>query len=132
MKSNDSAVEIFFEFLIGHCNGSMSLKIFVDNSEIFYKEKIKDKILTVQTKVVLPCKISFETNNKNPITDTVLDKNGIVIQDKFIELTKCTLGKWPVNLDKILHGNCYWGLPGLIEINIDESNFLLWHLKNSI
>lgn len=132
MKLNDAAVEIFFEFLIGHFNGSMSLKILVDNSEIFYKEKIEDKILTIQTKIMLPCKISFETNNKNPITDTLLDKNGIIIQDKFIELTKCKLGKWPVSLDKILHGNCYWGLPGLIEVNFDEPNFLLWHLKNNI
>jgi hypothetical protein len=130
--NNPHAVEIHMVFKVGHCNGSMSLKILHNNIVISDFERIEQNYLTVDTKITLPCTLSFVTGNKNLETDTRLDENGQIVEDKFIQVTDIRLGRYPVNLEKSFDGQLYWWLPGTVNLHFDESNFLLWHLKNNI
>jgi hypothetical protein len=130
--NNPHAVELHMVFKIGHCNGSMSLKILHNNTVISDFERIEQNYLTVDTKITLPCTLSFVTDNKNLETDTRLDEHGQIVEDKFIQVTDIRLGRYPVNLEKSFDGQLYWWLPGTVNLHFDESNFLLWHLKNNI
>ena len=130
--NNPHAVEIHMVFKVGHCNGSMSLKILHNNIVISDFERIEQNYLTVDTKITLPCTLSFVAGNKNLETDTRLDENGQIVEDKFIQVTDIRLGRYPVNLEKSFDGQLYWWLPGTVNLHFDESNFLLWHLKNNI
>ena len=133
MKLNEqNLVELHMTFNVGHCNGSMSLTILDNNCVIATFDQINQPTLTIDRFITLPCKLTFITGNKNSLIDTKLDADGKITQDKFIEVTGIRLGRFPVNIYKCLQGQSYWGLPGSVSVHFDESNFLLWHLKNNI
>jgi hypothetical protein len=123
--------ELYMVFHVGHCNGSMSLKILCNDEIIDEFDQIEQKYLIVNKQIKLPCTLTFVTGNKNPATDTLVDADGNITEDKFIEVTDLRLGRIPLDPYQFFKGKSYWGFPGATTLEFQEPNFLLWHLKNN-
>lgn len=134
---NFTNVTLDLEF--GIYNGSMSAILSSNQTIIAKLANIVDSIQHIECKIQLPNSITIELANKNEKYDTLLDNNKIV-QDKYVKLSKLTLGNIPIT---DLHSICqythhgvsvadnYWGFNGSVKIEFDESEFILWHLKHN-
>lgn len=120
----------------GNCNGTMDVNIYSDDQLIISIVDPLEENIIVDTLLSLPCKLIISLSGKNA-NDTKLN-NGLIVADKYVQLTALSLGNIPVN-PKNLFDICnindskkdtYWGFNGKVTINFDEENFIAWHLKN--
>ena len=121
------------EFVFGKCNGSMNLEVYSNDKLISqYINPIEEKIL-LTTQIDLPTRLKFVTSGKNHNTDTVVDQNGNIIADKYVILQVFKLGLIVVNSNLLFsicsNNNTFWGFNEEITIDIDEKDFIKWHLK---
>jgi len=133
-------LEIYFD--VGHCNGSMSLEIMYNNNTLHKVENIIDRSYHYKTKIVLPGSLQFILGNKNMMTDTKVDDQGMILADKYIKLNKLILGKVEVSESTLFNicnyntiqgteFNTYWGRPGSVMIEFNAREVVEWHLLNN-
>ncbi len=137
-------VEVQLTFEVGHCNGSMSLQVFGNNQQLFTRNDLTEQQISLDLNLDLPGTIKIVLGNKNNNTDTRIDHNGQVLQDKYIKLSEMTVARVPVK-SSVLFDLCnyltetgqqsqdtYWGWNGTVQINLNESTPVTWHLKNNL
>ena len=127
-----------FEMLLkfGFFNGAMGVNIYANNDLIDSYQGNTRELVTVNKIINLPCTIRVELSGKTS-RDTQLE-DGKIINDKYVKLIGMRLGKIPVNeanmfnLCKLDDGrnDIFWGRNGTVEIDLDEEDFIIWHLKN--
>ena len=135
-------VDLELEFDIGHCNGSMSFTIMCNDSILEKVSNIVDKKYIVKTQMSLPGTIKILVFNKNMNTDTKIDSDGNILEDKFIQLRELRMGRIAVS-SAVLKNLCsytrnketvqdtYWGFPGMVEIEFNQAEVVAWHLINN-
>lgn len=91
--------------------------------------------------VILPSQIEILLTGKS-LKDTVLDEKGNILIDKYVKLSNMSIGNIPIN-KSLLFNICeytpdgelesikdtFYAFNGKVLINIDEDDFIKWHLK---
>lgn len=120
----------------GNYNGTMSVNISANNKHVISIIDPQTELVDVDCAINLPCTLTISLAGKN--TNDTKVENNIIVADKYVQLTKMSLGNIPIN-PKILFEICnlangrkdtYWGVNGDVTIHLNEENFILWHLKN--
>ena len=131
--------DLELKFTIGHCNGSMSLTIMYNDSIIDTVENIADRYYVAKARIELPGKIQILVSNKDMNTDTKVDHEGNIVEDKFVQIAELRVGRVAVN-SAVLKDLCsytrngetvtdtYWGFPGVVQIEFDQAEVVAWHL----
>ena len=124
----------------GVCNGSMIADIYSNEILVTTIKNARDEVL-IDFETDLPAKLKIAVSNKDNSLDTLLDDSGLVIQDKYVKLTRLSVGYIPVSSGVLFnicrytpeHGaecnNTYWGFNGIATIDISKSDSLDWHLS---
>jgi hypothetical protein len=129
-------IEIELEF--SNYNGSMSVALSDTDSTIASLTDVTDRFVTINHRIHLPNKLKFVISNKNYNTDTLVDhSNGNILSDKYVKLSKLTIGKMPVHSEKFYNicsyvNDCnehvvydlFWAFNGVVTIDLFESNFI--------
>jgi hypothetical protein len=132
--------ELKLKFKIGHCNGSMSMKIFINDQLTGDYSQFDDDYITVKQMIDWPCVVKIVITNKNNLYDTQVDSHGKVIADKYIELKEIMIDRMLATqsvinaiclntIDDIIN-SLYWGFNGTVYIKLDQPDSFEWHLKN--
>jgi len=76
---------------VGHCRGtSMSLCVTVNGEEIYKADSIDEPTIIIEHSAILPLSLIFDVGNKSD-SDTVIDSNGKILEDKFIQVDRLLL-----------------------------------------
>jgi hypothetical protein len=134
-----SSIEL--EFKIGHCNGTMSMQIFVDDAKVADYSAFEQEQLIFKQIIDWPAVIKIVISNKNLSCDTEVDASGRILRDKYIELKKVTVD----NLDSSMQfmktvtlntdnneslNTLYWGFNGTVSLKFDQADSFAWHLTH--
>lgn len=134
-----TSAEITFNFTIGHYNGTMSMRILEGNQEIDRRESFDSDTYTFTTRVSWPSRIQIEVWGKDLSCDTKVGEDGSILADKFIRLDRLIVDRldFPLNKNKIILNTgtdkmpvVYWGFNGHIDLDLNETDSFMWHLKN--
>lgn len=120
----------------------MSIDIYDSEQQLAFLENIVEDNLIFNFKITFPNKIKFVLANKNSKFDTKIDSSGNIIADKYVRLTKMSVGNIPVeslNLLKLCDyrynnqqaTSLYWSFNGTVNIDFNAEDFLMWHLTNN-
>jgi hypothetical protein len=134
--NNQSEIEL--EFAIGHCNGTMSMEIFVNDLLATSYASFDCDHVTFKHTVPWPCTIKITVSGKDLSRDTRIDDAGNILADKYIELKKVTVDRCEAGLqfmqsiqlvtnDTVLN-KVYWGFNGCVYLNLDHSDSFMWHM----
>jgi len=126
--------EMLLEF--GFCNGAMGVNVYADDVLIDSYHGNTSSLVTVRKDINLPCTVKVELSGKTNKDTRVED--GEIVEDKYVKLVGMRLGRIPVNdanMFKVCttddgRNDVFWGRNGTVEININEKDFVLWHLRN--
>lgn len=103
----------------------------------------KAGLSVVNLSIIMPAEIKIELSGKNMQTDTKVDADGRIVQDKYIKIVGMSLGRHPIpehkiyemcrfistNDDEVL-GN-FFGRPGVVYIVFDQPDPVRWHLARN-
>jgi len=131
---NKCEIEIEFEF--GSVNGEyMNVEIVNgNNTTVVIPENRR-----YRAAITLPTRLSITTSGKNPRYHTVL-RNGEIVEDMFVKITKFTIDKQPLNeiflhkkitlsaLDGSKHTTNYFGFNGTADIDFLEDNVFIQYV----
>lgn len=131
-KLNRSQVQLYFKF--GQVRGEyMSVHV---NGVAVVPDSDENAMITLC--VDFPCELLITLDGKDNNTDTIVDNDGNIVQDKFVQLTEARvdriivnnhfLQKWPVINDSFI--TCYFGFNGQVSLKFDEPTGFHWLLKN--
>ena len=135
-----STVNFKITLEVGECNGFMKSRWFANGECVAEVNPTSNSDIDVEFFIKLPCTIRVELTGKNLATDTKLDDNGLIMQDKFIKIKNMWLAKRPVpehvymNMCNIESENgnftaAYFSMNGAVTINFAESDAILWHFR---
>jgi len=92
----------------------------------------------IEVCVDFPGELLIELGGKDNNIDTIVDSNGKIIQDKFVQLTQVKidrmnisnhfLQKWPIVNNSFT--TTYFGFNGQVRLKFDEPTSFHWLLKN--
>lgn len=134
--------QLTFNLVIGHYNGTMSLKAVSGKKVLIDKKTFRDEKFSFSAEISWPDPVVFILEGKEP-NDTLVDKSGNVSMDKFIKLESMIVDRMPVHIialldcvelatdTQVLKTN-YWGFNGVASILFDKNDTLAWHLNNAI
>ena len=133
-----SCTNLNIELHFSQCNGSMAVEIHTDQGLVTALSN-QTGIVQINHSMIFPNTVKFKLTNKNPNTDTkVID--GKIVADKNVQLTNLIIGNIPVESHKLFNIcnyryndqttiNTFWAFNGIVTIDFDVDNFILWHLK---
>lgn len=130
-KFNQSQVQLYFKF--GQVRDAyMSMQ--VNGIDVVPNA---DEQAMIELCVDFPCELVIELTGKNNNTDTIINCDGKIIQDKFVQLTQVKidrmivhdhfLQKWPIVNDSF--ATTYFGFNGQVRLKFDEPTAFHWLLK---
>jgi hypothetical protein len=129
-------VKLSIEFEMGYCNGYMHCRVLNNDKEIFHIKNNDDEVLKLDFATVWPTTLRFELTNKDQNKDTVVDKNGNILYNKFMRLKKFTVNNLPLiepNLYKIAvfggHNETFWDRNETATIELTKNNPARWLLS---
>jgi hypothetical protein len=135
-----NTVDFKVTLTVGECNGFMNSRWFANDTCMAEIAPSQSGDLDVEFSISLPCVIRIELSNKNLETDTVINSDGAITQDKFIMIKNMWLARRPIP-DSIFMNMCdlktvndnfktaYFGFPGVVTICFDEKDPIIWHFK---
>jgi len=136
---NSALTKLELEFKIGHCNGTMRMQMFIDDILIADYVNIASDSLRVEHQFMWPATLKLVLSDKNLSSDTKINNDGKIVEDKFIELKKISVDGVDANIEFmqriVLNTNkekikaYYWGFNGTVEIAFDQIDSFAWHLK---
>ena len=112
-------------------NDSMNIEILEGDNVLYTGSNLDSGKLDINCTITWPSVIIIKLSNKGP-DDTVVDGNGIVVNDKAIILEELALNNFPLELnvmEQLVDGIIYWGFNGEIKMNFTEKNPMRWLLK---
>jgi hypothetical protein len=127
---------------VGECNGFMNSCWFVDDKCVAKIMPSQAGDVDVEFSISLPSSIRIELSNKNLNTDTVVDSNGTIVQDKFIMIKNMWLARRQIPAAVFMNmcdlksdtervKTAYFGFPGVVTICFDEKDPIIWHFKHN-
>jgi len=121
------------EFIFGHCNGTMTMQVFSGQTLLQEYSNVAQKHVVLTSDIDLPTQLQFKLSGKDPNHDTWLDADGNIIADKYIVLNSLKIGLIEVNQNLLFtlcsNNNTFWGKNEIVTIDILDSDFIQWHLK---
>lgn len=131
--------QVTFKFSIGRYNGSMGMDVFYNDSLLLSQNSFNTDTFTFTEKLDLPGTVVINVYGKG-LVDTLVDKNGNVIADKYIKLEELLVDRVPlhilslINLPELnnngqLTKTNYWGFNGAVRIELTHADSFLWHLE---
>jgi hypothetical protein len=133
--------QIDLDFQIGHHAPGLGLAISTDEHLVYQSHSLMIDQLSICLQVQLPCKILFDVSGRHE-HDTVIDHQGCILKDKFVNFSKLSLDGFPIETWKIpsshLHfsgdpavsNKNFWSRNGQAQLILDESDPLLWVLNH--
>jgi hypothetical protein len=130
--------KLIIDFHIGHYNGTMGMKIHVNDTLAFFQQSFDQEKLQFVWDIDMPGRVRIEVFNKQHL-DTLVDDQQKIIRDKYIKIEKISLGGVVINTG-ILHNmiilqtnngqlkSSYFGFNGYCDIPFDQKNSFYWHL----
>jgi len=129
---NLSQVQLYFQF--GQLGGEyMNLRV----NGIDVVPDLNDQAM-IEVCVCFPSELVLELQGKNMNMDTIVDVNGNVIKDKFVQLLQVKidrmnvsnhfLQKWPIINDSFVSN--YFGFNGIVRLEFNAPTAFHWLLKN--
>jgi hypothetical protein len=130
-KLNCSQVQLYFKF--GQVRGTY-MSVHVNGIDVVPDS---NEQAMVELCVDFPCELLISLEGKDNNVDTVVDSDGKIIQDKFVQLTEARvdrvivdhnfLQKWPVVSDSF--ATTYFGFNGQVSLKFNEPTGFHWLLK---
>ena len=115
-------------------NGSLTVKIKDQNQVVYIGEDLPEGQWVAEFKIDWPTTVYIQLSNKQ-LNDTQLDQNGLIIQDKVIEVTDVLINNFPIHqdlVDKIFvcrrEGSTvdtnenWWAWNGTVQINFNHAS----------
>jgi len=133
--------QIDLDFRIGHHATGLGLAISTDEKLVYQSHSLMIDQLSIRLQVHLPCKILFEVVGRHE-HDTVIDHQGCILKDKFIEFSKLSLDGFPIETwtipsshlhfsgDPTVSNKNFWSRNGHAQLVLDEPDPLLWILNH--
>ena len=133
---------IFLQLAIGHHETSgLNLVIEHHDNVVYQSTNILVDTVCVEFLVCLPCTIKFKINGRL-LNDTVLDSQGNICKDKYIELKNIKLDGFSIDAWKIPGSHLFlqtddsvcktmfWARNGTAHLVIDQEDPLIWILDH--
>ena len=140
MLTNQSDLDL--EFKIGHCNSTMSMEILVDDTPMASYPSFDTNRFVLKHRINWPSTLKIVLSNKNLLHDTMVDADGKIIADKYIQLTRVVVDRIEttveyinsvvLNTDDNKITTTYWGFNGFVELDFTQENSFMWHLAQRI
>lgn len=139
MKTN-----LTFNLKVGFFQGrSMTLQILSNQQELWPSTGFERPVEQITLQVDLPARIEFVLSNRNR-SDTEIDKDGNILQDKFIHLESLVvfdtlIESYKISQDvmvyrdndqEIINPSFFWNKNGKAILDIDQSDPLCWLLHH--
>jgi hypothetical protein len=126
---------------VGHCRGtSMSLCVTANGEEIYKADSIQETTIMIEHSAMLPLSLIFDVGNKSD-SDTVIDSNGKILEDKFIQVDRLLLDgldikPWVLqsrvfefeSLNSVTKTNCF-AYNGQASMTIKQTDLLEYFLE---
>lgn len=140
-----TSVTILLEF--GHCNGTMDLVVKDRHGTLDDIKKINQQQITLNYSIALPNQLVIHLTGKNYTTDTHLDNQGNIVNNKFVKLQQLWLGNIELNPETLIQVCEYqtdrdskkrfstlWDCNGTVTMDFFDktSTEFLLHLNNKI
>ena len=128
--------KVTIEFKFGAiCNKTMDVTVCTNTQSI---DVVPDNNLigTCTLDVSLPAQITIKLSGKTNEKDTIVDENGNMIEDKFVQITKFALDCFELNeiflhqriklltKDNNEYTTSYFGFNGKVTLNLNKNNVL--------
>jgi hypothetical protein len=133
---------VFLQLAIGHHETSgLDLTIEHHNGVVYQSTNMLVDTLCIEFAVCLPCTIKFKIGGRLS-NDTVLDDQGNICKDKYIELKNINLDGFSIDAWKIpnshlflqtedtIHRTSFWSANGTAHLIIDQEDPLVWVLDH--
>lgn len=128
-------ISLSLEF--GESNGTMDLSI-ADESTIIKQVTDGQGHVTLDFPVDFPNTLTLHLSGKGS-RDTMVNREGEIISDKYVKLIGLKVGGVPVDHNKLfnicnyehdggIYQDVFWGFNGKVDIKFNEPNFIKWHL----
>jgi hypothetical protein len=115
-------------------NGSLTVEIKDQDQVVYTGEDLPEGQWVAEFKIDWPTTVHIQLSNKQ-LNDTQLDQNGLIVQDKVIEVTDVLINNFPVHqdlVDKLFvcrrEGSAddtnenWWAWNGTVKINFDHAS----------
>ena len=116
------------------CNGSMSISIQDQDRTVYSANDLPAGAWRTSFEIAWPTTVHIQLGNKGP-TDTLLDDQGQIMEDKAIEVTKVLINNFPIHqdlVDKIFvcrragstvdTNENWWAWNGTVQIRFDHTS----------
>lgn len=136
--------KLHLEFDIGFCRGkSMGMRILVNGVLVDQATVFTTTVYVLDLDVSMPLKVVFQLYNKDLNKDTIVSADGVILEDKFVRLSRAVLGgveipehvliqTFDCDFARDQQKRIYWGEPGTVTMSIADENIVSWHLKTLI
>lgn len=144
--TNLTSFQLTMKFEFGKCNNQiMDLSMVInDNPPIQILPNDNDQTTQVEIAVDLPTRLVLQFKGKDPNTGTLVDTNGLIIEDMFVKILSVAFDGFELN-EKFIHQKIklvtdtgqeiltsYIGFNGTVTLDLTESDmFSQYLLMNS-
>lgn len=135
-------VKINLQLEMGFCNdSSMDVEVFVDDTRVYNIVDNLSSTVDLELSVTWPTVLTFRLHGKDKNKDTTIDKDGNIVENKFVKLAKLNVNGVPLlekNLYQISNFNnqneIFWDLNGTATVEFTHKTPLRWllFLNNTI
>ena len=132
--------QIELEFELGVCNGTMHIEIYCNDQLLSSCYGSDTAVWKTNFAVEWPTTITIRLSNKDMRRDTQIDQQGNIVADKYVKLLHMSVNGFALT-EQARYRICnyqadgqekvndiYWGFPGQVQVEFDQSNPLRWHL----
>lgn len=130
---NFNKCNLKIHFTLGKCKNKL-FKLLVNNEELIPVDS-GDLINAVyERQISLPTRVEIRTSGKDNNTDTIVDKDGKILEDLYVQIKEVSLDNFQLN-EKYLHQKIniktesgkmyttsYIGFNGITVLNFQEKN----------
>jgi hypothetical protein len=119
---------------VQRCNGSLNIEIKDQEHVVYVGEDLPEGSWIAEFNIDWPTTVHIQLSNKQH-NDTQLDQNGLIIQDKVIEVTDVLINNFPIHqdlVDKLFvcrrEGSAvdtnenWWAWNGAVQINFNHTS----------
>jgi hypothetical protein len=139
--SNLTTFQLAMQLEFGKCNNRMmEMRLLVNNTEISVQSDATG-MANVDIGVDLPSQVVLQFTGKDPVTGTVTDDNGNIIEDMFVKILSIALDGFKLN-EKFIHQKIklvtdnnqeiitsYIGFNGTVTLDLAEFNVFSQYLS---
>ena len=144
--ANLTSFQLTMKFEFGKCNNQiMDLSLVIDdNPPMLILPNDTDQTAQVEITVDMPARLVLQFKGKDPNTGTLVDNNGLIIEDMFVKILSIAFDGFELN-EKFIHQKiklvtddsreilaAYIGFNGTVTLDLTESDmFSQYLLMNS-